>query len=245
VLAPLKEEYSKAFDERGANAFFHKYEGLEYGYHAMFTGWIDTMHHNYPCKPPYDTPGDQKQCLSWHFIEVAVPIVTRYIPGIEKPFLLSWNQHVTGSAFSNLSATELYRRATAKGMALAEIPAVIEPDGILYPSIFNNGTEAPSISMVCDVFVCSMWKAGGVFKAIDNEFSCIEQTNVDVYDLNVLEAPEKRKQTCVNADPDNALCQLTGVYGLELPKLGTRPMYKHMQETCPTEPPQYLRPDNC
>ena len=24
---------------------------------------------------------------------------------------------------------------------------------------------------VCDVFVCSMWKAGGVFKAIDNDFS--------------------------------------------------------------------------
>ncbi|OLP98629.1 hypothetical protein AK812_SmicGene18900 [Symbiodinium microadriaticum] len=224
-----------------ANAFFHKYEGLEYGYHAMLTGWIDTLR----CKPPYDTPEYEKQCLTWEFIEVAVPIITRYIPTLEKPFLLTWNQHVTGSSFSNLSATALYREAR-----LGKIPAVPEPDGILYPSVFNNGTRAASIAMapwpqkVCDVFVCSMWKAGGVFKAIDNDFSCIEQTNVesqlqsdlrvqgmllkDVYDLNVLEAPSARKDTCVHADPENPLCQLTGVYGLELPKLGTRPMYRHM-----------------
>ncbi|CAE7681256.1 unnamed protein product [Symbiodinium microadriaticum] len=223
-----------------ANAFFHKYEGLEYGYHAMLTGWIDTLR----CKPPYDTPEYEKQCLTWEFIEVAVPIITRYIPTLEKPFLLTWNQHVTGSSFSNLSATALYREARSKGMELGKIPAVPEPDGILYPSVFNNGTRAASIAMVCDVFVCSMWKAGGVFKAIDNDFSCIEQTNVesqlqsdlrvqgmllkDVYDLNVLEAPSARKDTCVHADPENPLCQLTGVYGLELPKLGTRPMYRHM-----------------
>lgn len=245
VHAPLKEEYRSTFDESAANAFFHKYEGLEYGYHAMLTGWIDTLRNNYPCKPPYDTPEYEKQCLTWEFIEVAVPIITRYIPTLEKPFLLTWNQHVTGSSFSNLSATALYREARSKGMELGKIPAVPEPDGILYPSVFNNGTRAASIAMVCDVFVCSMWKAGGVFKAIDNDFSCIEQTNVDVYDLNVLEAPSARKDTCVHADPENPLCQLTGVYGLELPKLGTRPMYRHMQESCPTEPPLYLRPDNC
>lgn len=28
------------------------------------------------------------------------------------------------------------------------IPAVPEPDGVLYPSDFNNGTQAPSIAMV-------------------------------------------------------------------------------------------------
>lgn len=30
---------------------------------------------------------------------------------------------------------------------LASIPAVPEPDGVLYPSDFNNGTHAPSIAM--------------------------------------------------------------------------------------------------
>ncbi|CAE7468277.1 unnamed protein product, partial [Symbiodinium natans] len=160
----LRKQGSKEATERGeANAFFHKYEGtlveaphlqpasetyqllspclalrcmpacaldpcLEYGYHALLTGWIDTLRNNYPhpgrrktmerCKPPYDTPEGEKQ-----------------------------NQHVTGSSFSNLSATELYRRAQAKGMELAEIPAVVEPDGVLYPSIFNNGTTAKSIAM--------------------------------------------------------------------------------------------------
>ena len=48
----------------------------------------------------------------------------------------------------------------------------------------------------------------------------------DVYDLNVLEAPSARKDTCVHADPENPLCQLKlgfsqvsplGSCGLHLP----------------------------
>eukprot|EP00913_Durusdinium_trenchii_P012680 g11907.t1 len=147
VHAPLKQQYRESFDERGANAFFHQYKGLEYGYHALFTGWIDTLHDNYPCMPPFDRPEKDRPCLVWEIFEVGVPIVTRYIPRLEKP--------------------------------LASIPAVPEPDGVLYPSSFNNGTDAPSISMVCDVFVCAIWKAAGLFKEIDNDFSCTEQTNVD------------------------------------------------------------------
>ncbi|CAL1133595.1 unnamed protein product [Cladocopium goreaui] len=244
VHAPLREEYRKMFSERGANDFYHRYEGLEYGYHALFTGWIDTTRGNYPCMPPYNSTAD-KICLVWELLEVGVPIVTRYIPRLEKPFLLAWNQHVTGSAFSNLSGTALYREALSKGMELDLIPAVPEPDGVLYPSDFNNGTQAPSIAMVCDVFVCSIWKAAGLFKEIDDDFSCIEQTNLDVYQLNILEAPKQRPASCVAADPDNALCQLTGDYELHLPKLGQRSMYRHMQEKCPTEPPLYARPSNC
>lgn len=245
VHAPLKQQYRESFDERGANAFFHQYKGLEYGYHALFTGWIDTLHDNYPCMPPFDRPEKDRPCLVWEIFEVGVPIVARYIPRLEKPFLLSWNQHVTGSSFSNLSGTALYRQALSKGMELASIPAVPEPDGVLYPSSFNNGTDAPSISMVCDVFVCAIWKAAGLFKEIDNDFSCTEQTNVDVYALNILEAPKSRKASCVAADPNNTLCQLMGDYELHLPKLGQRPMYRHMQERCPTEPPLYARPSDC
>jgi len=243
VHAPLSEEYRKMFDERAANDFYHRYKGLEYGYHALFTGWIDTPRHNYPCMPPYNRT--DKVCLTWEILEVGVPIVTRYIPKLEKPFLYAWNQHVTGSAFSNLSGTALYREALSKGMELDLIPAVPEPDGVLYPSLFNNGTEAPSIAMVCDVFVCSIWKAAGLFKAIDNDFSCIEQTNLDVYQLNILEAPKNRPAACVEADPDNDLCQLMGDYELHLPKLGQRSMYRHMQDRCPTEPPLYSRPADC
>ncbi|CAJ1334007.1 unnamed protein product [Effrenium voratum] len=243
VHVPLKEEYRKMFDERAANAFFHKYQGLEYGYHTLVTGWIDTLHDNYPCIPPYDAT--DKQCLSWELLEVAMPIVTRYIPRLEKPFLLSWNQHVTGSSYSNLSGTALYKEAMSKGMALASIPAVPEQDGVLYPSVFNNGTRAPSIAMVCDVFVCNVWKAAGIFKEIENDFSCTEQTNIDIYGLNVLEAPKKRAAACIAADPNNTLCQLTGDYEMHLPKVGQRSMYRHMQEKCPTQPPLYERPDTC
>jgi len=30
----------------------HTVEGLNYGYHNMLWGWIDTIKDNYPCTPP-------------------------------------------------------------------------------------------------------------------------------------------------------------------------------------------------
>ena len=39
----------------------------------------------------------------------------------------------------------------------------------MWPTVCGNARAASC--QVCDVFVCSMWKAGGVFKAIDNDFS--------------------------------------------------------------------------
>mmetsp|Transcript_84665 Transcript_84665/g.168130 ORF Transcript_84665/g.168130 Transcript_84665/m.168130 type:complete len:666 (-) Transcript_84665:59-2056(-) len=245
VHAPLSPKYREIFNEKKANAFFHAHEGLQYGYHALFTGWIDTQRHNYPCLPPYDLPQEQKQCLTWELLEVLVPFVTRFIPQLEKPFLPAWNLHVTGSATGELSATQLYRLASEKGMDVSSIPAVVEQDGAQYPSVYNNGTRALDIAMVCDVLVCSVWKAAGLFEGVDNQVSCVEQTNSDVYNLEILAAPQARKAACAEKDPHNALCQLMGSYELELPTLGTRPVYRHMQESCPSEPPLYKRPDNC
>mmetsp|Transcript_35616 Transcript_35616/g.81625 ORF Transcript_35616/g.81625 Transcript_35616/m.81625 type:complete len:657 (-) Transcript_35616:66-2036(-) len=244
VHLPLTKKYREQFDVQQANAFFHSNDGLQYGYQALLTGWIDTERNNYPCKPPYDGPAAEKQCLVWETLEVGVPIVTRMIPSFEHPFIPAWNTHVTGSASSALTATELYREMHNKGRSLASIPAMPESDEHLYPSVFNNGTKGPGLAMVCDVFVCRIWKAGGLFKEIGDDFSCVEQTNLDVYALDVVEADASTVPAC-KRDPGNPLCQLTGDYVLKLPKAAKRHMYKHMQETCPTEPPLYARSDTC
>jgi len=244
VHLPLAEKYRSRFDVAKANQFFHDFAGLEYGYQALFSGWIDTERHNYPCKPPYDAPAAEKQCLEWEVLEAAVPLVTKLIPSFDRPFLPTWNLHVTGSAASALSATELYRIVHNKGQSLASIPAVVESDDHTYPSIYNNGTTTPGPAMVCDVFVCRVWKAGGVFQEISDDFSCAEQTNIDVYALDVLEVQPSTSPGCPR-DSGSPLCQLTGTYQLQIPNAATRRMYKHMQETCPTEPPLYARPDNC
>jgi len=100
--------------------------------------------------------------------------------------------------------------------------------------------------MVCCVFVCSMWKAGGVFAAsIDNEFACSEMTNWDDYALTIFEGTPNRPQECVTADPNNVLCQLEGKYVLNLNDYSTKAPYIHMAEKCPSLAPNYTKPDNC
>lgn len=246
VLAPLAPKYRQRFNATAANEFFRSVEGLQYGYGTIFSGWIDTEARNYPCTPPYDiNRKEEKRCLTWKHFETGVAFALRYIKEGESIFLPAWNMHVTGSAFTGLSFTELYRSAEAKGMELSSIPAVVESDWTPYPSVYNNGTSGPGLSMVCDVFVCMMWKAGGIFKEIDDDFNCVEQTNNDIYQLSVLSPPQNRPASCVAADPDNRLCQLMGKWQLHLPKLDTRDMYRHMQEHCPTEPPVYERPGDC
>jgi hypothetical protein len=60
--------------------------------------------------------------------------------------------------------------------------------------------------MVCDVFVLSMYKAGGVFG--DLEFQATEQTPRDSYMLNIYDTQWKRPEAC-NVD-NLPFCQILG-----------------------------------
>jgi len=244
VHAPLAPKYRSLFNESAANEFFHRHAGLNYGYSNMLWGWIDTQSSNFPCLPPYPSSAES-YCLTWPLVESLFPFLGKYIAAVNGIFLESFNQHVTGSAFTGLSATDVYRRAESQNISTKDIPRIVEKDMVQYSQTWNNGTQTKDISMVCDVFVCFIWKAAGVFAEIDSDFNCVEQTNNDVYDLDVLTVPESRPAACVAADPNNTLCQLMGAYELKLPNLGTRKPYKHMQESCPTLPPLYDRPSDC
>jgi len=241
--APLAPKYRAMFDENAANAFFHSVDGIDYGYGALLVGWIDLASDNFPCLPAeiQSTPS----CLLSSHIEVLLPVAAKFLAAAESIFLPAWNLRITGNSTSGLSATEIFQQATSKGIAYQDIFPMVEEDSALYPNHFNNGTVAMAPAMVCDVFVCNVWKAAGLFQEIDNDFNCGEQTNNDVYNLDVLTFPEERPAACVAADPDNKLCQLVGKYQLTLPTLGSRAPYKHMQEQCPTKAPLYERPDDC
>jgi hypothetical protein len=243
VHAPLASKYRAMFDENAANAFFHSVDGIDYGYGALLVGWIDTALDNFPCLPSdiQSTPS----CLVATHLEVLLPVAAKFIAAAESIFLPAWNLRITGDSSSGLSSTEIFKQATEKGIAYQDIFPMVEQDSNLYSNTFNNGTVAMAPAMVCDVFVCNVWKAAGLFQEIDNDFNCGEQTNNDVYNLDILAAPEERPAACVAADPDNNLCQVVGKYQLTLPTLGTRAPYKHMQEHCPTRAPDYTRPDDC
>eukprot|EP00755_Sulcionema_specki_P003923 Sspe_Gene.28822::Locus_13260_Transcript_1_1_Confidence_1.000_Length_2472::g.28822::m.28822 len=91
--------------------------------------------------------------------------------------------------------------------------------------------------MVCCTFVCNMWKAGGLFKDLDNEVNCAELSNLDIYDLPIFDSSvmwDKRPEVCRDADPKNQLCQLVGPYTINLNHVNDAKMYKHFGEHCRT-----------
>ena len=56
-------------------------EGLNYGYHNMLWGWIDTIKDNYPCVPPYPVTEDSK-CLTWELVETLFSVLNKAIPAL-------------------------------------------------------------------------------------------------------------------------------------------------------------------
>lgn len=88
--------------------------------------------------------------------------------------------------------------------------------------------------MVCDVLVCEVYKAAGVFGNLTDTFQCTEFTNWyavppvivsfgrsrvchskffcsirrDVYSLNIFNATRVRPEACQVADPELPYCQV-------------------------------------
>lgn len=138
---------------------------------------------------------------------------------------------------------DLWMIAGKAGIPLNTLPAMVELDSYVYNTT-RNGVPAMGKSMVCCVFVCNMWKAGGLFADIGGDVNCAELTNWDDYALTILDAPARPPQ-CVAADPDNNLCQLLGAQTLSLNDYATKAPYAWMAQECPSEAPKYLKPANC
>lgn len=47
----------------------------------MLWGWIDTLHDNYPCVPPYPVTEDSK-CLEWELVETLFSVLNKAIPSL-------------------------------------------------------------------------------------------------------------------------------------------------------------------
>ena len=103
-----------------------------------------------------------------------------------------------------------------------------EQDAWEYPAV--PGYRAGS-SMVCNVFVCRMWKAAGLF---DADVNCGEFTPLDTYQLNFF-APVQDLPPVCNA----SLCQILGDFTISLPTWNTVEPFTGMRESCAGTPPVY------
>ena len=65
-----------------------------------------------------------------------------------------------------------------------ELAMIPELDGWKYPTT-RDGVAEVSPVMICNVFVCNVWKHAGVFSSIDDDIQCGETSVNDNYRLNI------------------------------------------------------------
>jgi hypothetical protein len=238
VHAPLNSYYRGLFNSTAAYQFFQSQAGFDYGWYNLLFGWVDTERNNYPCVPPYPS----QQCLTWEIIEPLFALINNVDPDFY------WE--IAGQALNNrmgtsgLSEAQIFKTANDRGIPAIRIPTIVESDDFRY-NTSRNGVPATGMSMVCCVFVCNMWKHGGIFAGIDNDLNCAELTNWDDYVLTLFDTTTPRPPQCVSADPNNQCCQIMGDYTLVLNNYDTKDPYPYMGQTCPSMAPDYEKPDNC
>jgi len=195
----------------------------------MLFCWIDTEKDNYPCLPP-----DFTNCLPMEAVEWMAGFVDRLDPNLaDLLFALALNMRLNTTG---LRIPEIVYQAAQLGMTYQQLTMVPEQDSWVYPT----GKQ-----MVCDVFVCSMWKAAGLFGALSDQIQCTEFTNWDAYAMDFFDADYTRPEACVRSDPDSQFCQLMGNFRMSLPGYNTKAAYPKMADDCPSLNPEYYRPPNC
>jgi len=223
VHVPLSEAARANFNEEAALDFFRSTEGLEYGYHVMLWGWLDTISQNFPCLPP----DYSSNCLQWELVESLFALIDKSIPQLANLF---WNQawnHRLGT--SGLTTAELFQEAGKRNMKSIEIPIIPEQDSWVYNTT-RYGEPAVGKAMVCCVFVCNIWKAAGVFGDSTDQVNCGELTNYDDYVLDIFQ---------------DTYTQMMGKYDLTLNDFNTKDIFPHMAEHCPSFAPDYEKPADC
>ena len=228
VWAPLDPARRAKLNVTAMWEFFRENEGYNYGYHTLLFGWIDTEQNNYPCLPP-----DYKTCLTWNIVELLFAVGHKIAPKLTDQIVVQAYNHRIGT--KGLIPEEVYMYAETKlNMTLSHLPTIVEQDSWRYETT-RYFKPAVGRSMVCCVFVCSMWKAGGLFG--DTDMNCEELTNMDDYSLDIFNRQltgENRPEVCKQADPTNQLCQLVGPYTLNLNHFNEGKMYKAMDTKCPS-----------
>lgn len=235
VHLPLRPDIAKKFDLDSAVKFLKSVIGLPYGFHNLFSGWIDTPEDNYP--PPLSS---QLAMLIMPFGEWV--LFKEAGVGQDLDFLRQGlNKRLFPNTDSNISLIDTYMEGAKRGLSFSDMVTIPEQDDWTYDD--GNGVSGPS--MVCNVLIMRIYKAAGLFGELTDQIQAGEFTNWDVYSLNFFDGNYKRPAQCVEADPDSQFCQILGKYRMSLPDYNTFDPYPHMRERCPSQAPNYFKPKGC
>jgi hypothetical protein len=142
----------------------------------------------------------------------------------------------------NHTTAGLLAHARTLKLNFSDLLATPEQDGWVYPladSACGRAAGCSGHSQVCNVFVCKMWRAGGLF---DANFNCGEQVPLDTYTMKLFSGKivPSIAAKCHAADPMNTeYCQILGQYRMALPHFNTITPFTKMREHCPSMAPHY------
>ena len=221
VILPMKEEIRKKFNEKKAIEWFlNEAEGLDYGYKNFIFSWIDTKNNNLPFITQHE------------LIELIFSIIEKFNRKLSDKMVGEGLNMRLGT--KGLTIPEIIAKAARKGLTFEDLLAVPERDEWVY----SNGKN-----FVCSAFVTYFYKVGGLFDGVD--IQAREFTPRDVYMLDFWDTNYNRPKECVEADPDLPYCQIMGKFKVELPGYSTIHPYSKMNERCPTQGPDFKRPNKC
>ena len=248
LLAPLSPEASAAFDSKKAIGFFKENAGNNYGFLNMLWTWIDVKNDNFPCLPPnYD------YCFGRQVFEMTIALLDDLMgDSYTNPARQSLNFRANTT---NLSITEIMQYAgETLHVEFSDVYVRPEQDTWMYNTL-QNGKPHVGRSNICCVFVCGMWKSGGVFDKLignsssTNDLQCGEQTLWDIFSMKIYDDNKLgvgRPQVCRDADPTNPMCQLMGNYTFHAtPDFNTRSLYMNMGQNCSSLAPNFARNQGC
>lgn len=224
ALLPLHPDMRAKFNETAAWKYALSMADKPYGYHNMIFSWIDTRSGNYP--PPLDA----------HLVASVMTV---------------WN-HIQPDYAANMWNEALNKRLGTKDLDLPDILVEVEKRGSSFDELLtipeqDNWIYSDGRSTSCVAFILEMYKAAGLFDPIAREIQVTEFTIKDAYVLRFFENNSSRLPKWCN-DGDSVklpYCQIRGKYRMELPAYNTMDPYAHMNERCPSLPPEYNRSKNC
>lgn len=224
AVLPLHSSVRSVWNNSAALSFVREMEGRKFGYHNIIFSWIDTADGNFP--PPVDSQ------LVAAFVSMWIRVQPEYAGNLWKE-ALNKRLGTQGLEFPGILA-ECGKRKISFG----ELLAVPEKDEWVY---------SDGISTSCVAFVLSVWKKAGVFGNFSDVIQATEFTIRDAYNLKVFEDDVEKLPEWCTPQKNNKLpyCQLLGKWRFDLPGFNTQPFYPHMNEKCPSLPPDYIRPPDC
>lgn len=246
VMAPLSS--SMDFNVTAAWEHVHQFLGNSYGYFNFFFGWVDTEEDNYPCMP-----NSWERCLSYSLVEYVMLFLDEVVPEVANIFFGQALNHRIGASDrlgQSISETLQFARQSL-GLSGRKLMTVPESDAWLYNST-KLGVPGRLMlpSQVCSSFACSTLQAAGSFeRVIASNITCTEIDVWDIFSFRMFDEQrmnEGRPAACVDADPSNALCQLSGTWTFHLmDDVNSRLLQPQMSHHCASRNPRPYNRTGC